>query len=265
MHQSHHQSQNLGNPVFSSTPPDLLRVSQLDIQLMINHSSAANTFIHHFKLLKMNFESRISSSCIKHAVSSLSSILPDCPLSSSKQHQVGFARVGGFAWIIVSWFTYAAVKRSTTQLCTELNPHIRHQKCPEKNGFVIDPIFHFLINKNVIIFFTNGEQNAAFEKRLRNTHTLCMEVMPSCVHRSSCLYGTCCLVGMSYSIGFLRFCKQVSFSRLFLRLYFMFAQSNLGSGWVEANGDVIINGKYTIMPTDFGWRWGETSHPGLWS
>ncbi|KAG7491929.1 hypothetical protein MATL_G00009610 [Megalops atlanticus] len=28
--------------------------------------------------------------------------------------------------------------------------------------------------------------------------------------RSSCLYGTCCLVGMSYSIGFLRFCKQAT-------------------------------------------------------
>ncbi|XP_029432530.1 transmembrane protein 184A [Rhinatrema bivittatum] len=26
--------------------------------------------------------------------------------------------------------------------------------------------------------------------------------------KSSCLYGTCCLQGMSYSIGFLRFCKQ---------------------------------------------------------
>ncbi|XP_047389104.1 transmembrane protein 184A isoform X2 [Sciurus carolinensis] len=28
--------------------------------------------------------------------------------------------------------------------------------------------------------------------------------------KSSCVYGTCCLRGMSYSIGFLRFCKQVS-------------------------------------------------------
>ncbi|KAL7829764.1 hypothetical protein AOLI_G00306490 [Acnodon oligacanthus] len=28
--------------------------------------------------------------------------------------------------------------------------------------------------------------------------------------RSSCLYGTCCLAGMSYSIGFLRFCKQAT-------------------------------------------------------
>ncbi|KAI2666095.1 Transmembrane protein 184A [Labeo rohita] len=28
--------------------------------------------------------------------------------------------------------------------------------------------------------------------------------------QSSCLYGTCCLVGMSYSIGFLRFCKQAT-------------------------------------------------------
>ncbi|XP_041941313.1 transmembrane protein 184A [Alosa sapidissima] len=28
--------------------------------------------------------------------------------------------------------------------------------------------------------------------------------------QSSCLYGTCCLVGTSYSIGFLRFCKQAT-------------------------------------------------------
>ncbi|KAG8509942.1 Transmembrane protein 184A [Galemys pyrenaicus] len=28
--------------------------------------------------------------------------------------------------------------------------------------------------------------------------------------RSSCFYGTCCLGGMSYSIGFLRFCKQAT-------------------------------------------------------
>ena len=27
--------------------------------------------------------------------------------------------------------------------------------------------------------------------------------------KSSCLYGTCCLSGCSYNIGFLRFCKQV--------------------------------------------------------
>lgn len=27
--------------------------------------------------------------------------------------------------------------------------------------------------------------------------------------RSSCVYGTCCLWGRTYSIGFLRFCKQV--------------------------------------------------------
>ncbi|CAL8234941.1 unnamed protein product, partial [Arctogadus glacialis] len=26
---------------------------------------------------------------------------------------------------------------------------------------------------------------------------------------SSCVYGTCCLWGRTYSIGFLRFCKQV--------------------------------------------------------
>ena len=28
--------------------------------------------------------------------------------------------------------------------------------------------------------------------------------------KSSCLYGTCCLAGRSYNIGFLRFCKQAT-------------------------------------------------------
>lgn len=31
----------------------------------------------------------------------------------------------------------------------------------------------------------------------------------SVAFRSSCMYGTCCLWGKTYSIGFLRFCKQV--------------------------------------------------------
>ena len=28
--------------------------------------------------------------------------------------------------------------------------------------------------------------------------------------QSSCMYGTCCLVGQSYNISFLRFCKQAT-------------------------------------------------------
>jgi hypothetical protein len=28
--------------------------------------------------------------------------------------------------------------------------------------------------------------------------------------KSSCMYGTCCLAGQSYNIGFLRFCKQAT-------------------------------------------------------
>lgn len=31
-----------------------------------------------------------------------------------------------------------------------------------------------------------------------------------CALRSSCMYGTCCLWGKAYSIGFLRFCKQAT-------------------------------------------------------
>lgn len=36
--------------------------------------------------------------------------------------------------------------------------------------------------------------------------------------RSSCVYGTCCLWGRTYTIGFLRFCKQVRMKNLFLLL-----------------------------------------------
>lgn len=39
-----------------------------------------------------------------------------------------------------------------------------------------------------------------------------------CSFRSSCVYGTCCLWGRTYSIGFLRFCKQVPHAHMHTHL-----------------------------------------------
>ena len=43
--------------------------------------------------------------------------------------------------------------------------------------------------------------------------SLCFPVSLALPCRSSCVYGTCCLWGRTYSIGFLRFCKQVRTKR----------------------------------------------------
>lgn len=54
---------------------------------------------------------------------------------------------------------------------------------------------------------------------------LICKLCSSAMWRSSCVYGTCCLWGKTYSIGFLRFCKQVSMKNTFLELLLkMFSQ-----------------------------------------
>lgn len=140
---------------------------------MLNNSSATNTFIHLCKLAQMNFESRIFNNWIKYAASSLCSILPDCPLPSSKQHQVGFTRVGGFAWIICSWFTFAAVKWSTTQLCTQTNPYVLTQKCPLKKAVIH---LRFLDQQKMQWFLYKSCENGVFRNGFSKLRVLCVSL-----------------------------------------------------------------------------------------
>lgn len=74
--------------------------------------------------------------------------------------------------------------------------------------------------------------------------------------KSSCVYGTCCLSGHSYNIGFLRFCKQatlqfcivkptMSFIVILLQSYNLYQDGN----WDASKGYLYVTLIYNISIT----------------
>uniref|UniRef100_A0A3Q2PM27 Transmembrane protein 184a n=1 Tax=Fundulus heteroclitus TaxID=8078 RepID=A0A3Q2PM27_FUNHE len=65
--------------------------------------------------------------------------------------------------------------------------------------------------------------------------------------QSSCLYGTCCLVGMSYSIGFLRFCKQATLQFCVVKPTMAVITIILQAFGKYHDGDFNVNGGYLYI------------------
>lgn len=73
-------------------------------------------------------------------------------------------------------------------------------------------IFRALVQKSARAHGTDQRvsQNSTLQALVVVTHVVTLyDICCPPVFRSSCMYGTCCLWGKTYSIGFLRFCKQV--------------------------------------------------------
>lgn len=62
--------------------------------------------------------------------------------------------------------------------------------------------------------------------------------------RSSCLYGTCCLTGKTYTIGFLRFCKQATLQFCLVKPLMAFIIIFLQAFGHYHDGDWSANGGY---------------------
>ncbi|XP_019722023.1 transmembrane protein 184A isoform X2 [Hippocampus comes] len=65
--------------------------------------------------------------------------------------------------------------------------------------------------------------------------------------QSSCLYGTCCLGGMSYSIGFLRFCKQATLQFCIVKPIMAAITIILQAYGKYHDGDFNVNGGYLYI------------------
>nr|XP_061838008.1 transmembrane protein 184A-like [Nerophis lumbriciformis] len=65
--------------------------------------------------------------------------------------------------------------------------------------------------------------------------------------QSSCLYGTCCLGGMSYSIGFLRFCKQATLQYCIVKPIMAAITILLQAYGKYHDGDFNVNGGYLYI------------------
>lgn len=65
--------------------------------------------------------------------------------------------------------------------------------------------------------------------------------------RSSCLYGTCCLAGKTYTIGFLRFCKQATLQFCLVKPVMAFIIIFLQSSGHYHDGDWSANTGYIYI------------------
>ncbi|CAL4091837.1 unnamed protein product, partial [Meganyctiphanes norvegica] len=65
--------------------------------------------------------------------------------------------------------------------------------------------------------------------------------------RSSCMYGTCCLSGKTYTIGFLRFCKQATLQFCLVKPVMAFTTIILQSFGHYQDGDWSVDGGYIYI------------------
>ncbi|XP_012314364.1 transmembrane protein 184B isoform X5 [Aotus nancymaae] len=116
--------------------------------------------------------------------------------------------------------------------CHQIYMHLRCYSCPNEQRYIVRILFIVPIyafdSWLSLLFFTNDQYYVYFGTVrdcyealvIYNFLSLCYEYLggESAIMseirgkpiESSCVYGTCCLWGKTYSIGFLRFCKQAT-------------------------------------------------------
>ncbi|XP_074170121.1 transmembrane protein 184A isoform X4 [Rhinolophus sinicus] len=116
--------------------------------------------------------------------------------------------------------------------CHQIYLHLRSYTVPSEQRYIIRlllvvPVYAF--SSWLSLLLLGGHQHHVYLDSLRDCYeafviysflSLCFQYLggESTIMaeirgkpiRSSCLYGTCCLRGVAYSIGFLRFCKQAT-------------------------------------------------------
>ncbi|XP_060696769.1 transmembrane protein 184A [Hemiscyllium ocellatum] len=114
----------------------------------------------------------------------------------------------------------------------QIYQHLRHYSSPNEQRYIlrilfIVPIYAFdswlsllLISNDQYYVYFDSVRDCYEAFVIYNFLSLCYEYLggESSIMseirgkpiKSSCMYGTCCLMGMTYSIGFLRFCKQAT-------------------------------------------------------
>lgn len=116
--------------------------------------------------------------------------------------------------------------------CLQIYQHLRWYTNPTEQRWIVRILFIvpiYAIYSWISLLFFNSESYYVYFFTVRDCYeafviynflSLCYEYLGGEGNimseirgkpiRSSCLYGTCCLVGKTYTIGFLRFCKQAT-------------------------------------------------------
>ncbi|XP_074648793.1 transmembrane protein 184B-like [Tubulanus polymorphus] len=129
---------------------------------------------------------------------------------------------------IAGVFTFAAL----IVTCHQIYLHLRYYTCPNEQRWIVRilfivPIYSF--DSWLSLMFFNNDSYYVYFDTVRDCYeafviynflSLCYEYLggESAIMseirgkpiQKSCMYGTCCLGGKQYTIGFLRFCKQAT-------------------------------------------------------
>ncbi|KAI9587342.1 transmembrane protein 184B isoform X1 [Glossina fuscipes] len=159
--------------------------------------------------------------------------------------------------------------------CQQIYQHLRWYTNPQEQRWIVRILFIvpiyatyswisllFFNSANVYVyFFTVRDCYEAFV--IYNFLSLCYEYLGGEGNimseirgkpiKTSCLYGTCCLKGKTYTIGFLRFCKQatlqfclvkplMAFIIIFLQVFDLYRDGN----WRTDDGYIYITVIYNI-------------------
>ncbi|XP_063702651.1 transmembrane protein 184B isoform X2 [Culicoides brevitarsis] len=150
--------------------------------------------------------------------------------------------------------------------CQQIYQHLRWYTNPQEQRWIVRILFIvpiyatyswisllFFNSQNVYIyFFTVRDCYEAFV--IYNFLSLCYEYLGGEGNimseirgkpiKSSCLYGTCCLTGKTYTIGFLRFCKQATLQFCLVKPLMAFIIIFLQAFGHYHDGDWNISGGY---------------------
>ncbi|KAG7216239.1 hypothetical protein INR49_029090 [Caranx melampygus] len=154
-----------------------------------------------------------------------SSMVPEAPVVTQEQP---FFLMTSTAQTISGFFVWTALLIT----CHQIYMHLRYYSSPNEQRHIVRILFIVPIyafdSWLSLLFFTNEEYYVYFDTVrdcyeafvIYNFLSLCYEYLggESAIMaeirgkpiESSCMYGTCCLWGKTYSIGFLRFCKQAT-------------------------------------------------------
>ncbi|KAI5717333.1 hypothetical protein M8J77_004009 [Diaphorina citri] len=150
--------------------------------------------------------------------------------------------------------------------CQQIYMHLKWYTNPAEQRWIIRILFIvpiYALHSLVSLLFFNNENYYIYFFTIRDCYeafviysflSLCYEYLGGEGNimseirgkpiKSSCLYGTCCLRGKTYTIGFLRFCKQATLQFCLVKPIMAFVIIILQSMGHYHDGDWRVNGGY---------------------
>ncbi|XP_044735157.1 transmembrane protein 184B isoform X2 [Chrysoperla carnea] len=222
--------------------------------------------------LALNITSTIGAETDNSSASILSSTTPSTPAASISSSTVPpvHAQVPATNIFlqtkvcqgIAGFFVWAALFLT----CQQIYQHLRWYTNPQEQRWIVRILFivpiyacyswvsllFFNSESYYVYFFTVRDCYEAFV--IYNFLSLCYEYLGGEGNimseirgkpiKSSCLYGTCCLTGKTYTIGFLRFCKQATLQFCLVKPLMAFIIIFLQIFGHYRDGDWSLNGGY---------------------